>query len=63
MIKEKQDAAEICLGQETQALNIRPVKSVLWFDESKFEIFASSGTGTLHKVKEIMTKKNYLQSI
>ena len=30
------------MGQETQAMDIRPWKSVLWSDESKFEIFGST---------------------
>lgn len=30
--KAKQEAEEICLGQETHEMEIRPVKSLLWCD-------------------------------
>lgn len=40
--KEKQQAAEICLGQGSQEMDIRPVEICLWGDRSKFEIFGST---------------------
>ena len=39
---EKQQAEEICLGQETHEWTLHQWKSVLWSDESKFEISGST---------------------
>ena len=39
---EDEQEEENCLGQETQRMDIRPWKSVLWSDESTFQIFGSN---------------------
>ena len=39
---EDEQQEENCLGQETQGLDIRQWKSVLWSDESKLAIFGSN---------------------
>lgn len=46
-----QQAEESLLGPETQGSNVDHQKSVLWSDESNFEIFCSSPAGTCDLIR------------
>jgi len=40
--EDEQQEEDNCFGQETQGLDIRQWRSVLWSDESKFAIFGTN---------------------